>query len=418
MEVLKKIQRFETEEQPRRNKLQRYYLGENDINRVVKAEGKPNHKISNNYPKNIVNTTVGYFMGKPVAYDTEDEDLKIAMEEITAYNDDDAHNLAIATDLSKFGIAYELLWVDEDKKVRYTKLDPRTAFVVRKNDIEHTIECGIYFYDVEDDDKNVTRYVDVYDEAYATHYVVQNGGLVMLEQAPHYFGDVPINVYINNEETQGDYENVISKIDAYDTMQSETVNDFCVFADAYLFISGMRLTDEDIQRMRENRVINGEGSAQWLTKQVNDTYIENMKTRLDTDIYKLSNTVNMSDKEFAGNLSGVAMQYKFMNMETRIAVTERNFTKALQRRFELICNYLNMLGASYDFASIKFTFTRNLPQNLLDTATLAQQLQGIASTRTILKLFPFIDDVDAELKELENESGNYPEMGADEDIEE
>lgn len=418
MEVLKKIQRFETEEQPRRNKLQRYYLGENDINRVVKAEGKPNHKISNNYPKNIVNTTVGYFMGKPVAYDTEDEDLKIAMEEITAYNDDDAHNLAIATDLSKFGIAYELLWVDEDKKVRYTKLDPRTAFVVRKNDIEHTIECGIYFYDVEDDDKNVTRYVDVYDEAYAAHYVVQNGGLVMLEQAPHYFGDVPINVYINNEETQGDYENVISKIDAYDTMQSETVNDFCVFADAYLFISGMRLTDEDIQRMRENRVINGEGAAQWLTKQVNDTYIENMKTRLDTDIYKLSNTVNMSDKEFAGNLSGVAMQYKFMNMETRIAVTERNFTKALQRRFELICNYLNMLGASYDFASIKFTFTRNLPQNLLDTATLAQQLQGIASTRTILKLFPFIDDVDAELKELENESGNYPEMGADEDIEE
>lgn len=418
MDILKRILRFETEEQPRLKKLQRYYLGNNDINMTVKEAGKPNNKISNNYAKSIVNNTVGYFMGVPVTYDTDDEDLKTAIEEITSYNDDDAHNMAIATDLSKFGTAYELLWIDEDKKVRYTKLDPLTTFVIFKNDIEHTVEYGIYFYDVEDEDRNVTRYVDFYDETYATHYVIQNGVAVMLEQTPHYFKDVPINVYINNEEHQGDYESVISEIDAYDKMQSESLNDFEIFADAYLFISGMRLDKNDIQRMKENRVINADGAAQWLTKQVNDTYIENIKNRLDADIYKFSNTVNMSDKEFANNLSGVAIKYKLLNMENRIAVTEHNFTKALQRRFELICNYLNMLGGNYDFSQIKFTFTRNIPQNLLDTATLAQQVQGIVSTRTILKLFPFVDDVDAEIKNLEDESGNYPEMEEDEDIDE
>ena len=42
---------------------------------------------------------------------------------------------------------------------------------------------------------------------------------------PHAFGDVPLIQYKNNPEFLGDFEPVISLIDAYNLLQSDRVND-------------------------------------------------------------------------------------------------------------------------------------------------------------------------------------------------
>ena len=50
---------------------------------------------------------------------------------------------------------------------------------------------------------------------------------------PHYFLDVPVSVYINNDERFGDCEKIKPLIDAFDKTQSDIANDFESFTHAY-----------------------------------------------------------------------------------------------------------------------------------------------------------------------------------------
>ena len=59
----------------------------------------------------------------------------------------------------------------------------------------------------------------------------------IIDVEPHNFGDVPMVEYWNNSEETGDFEQVISLIDAYDTLESDRINDKTQFTDALLGIN-------------------------------------------------------------------------------------------------------------------------------------------------------------------------------------
>ena len=167
------------------------------------------------------------------------------------------------------------------------------------------------------------EYVEVYTRMDITKYQLDMGGLRQLEQKFHVFGQVPVTPYYNNAECQGDFELVISEIDAYDSFESDSVNEADYFADSYLVLSGMEGTESsDIAAMKQNRVLifpEG-GTGTWLTKTVNDAWIENEKKRLDQDIHKFSFCPPMTDENFASNASGVAMRYKLLGLEDKTGV--------------------------------------------------------------------------------------------------
>ena len=52
----------------------------------------------------------------------------------------------------------------------------------------------------------------------------------------HYFGRVPVIEYLANEERQGDFESVLTLIDAYNTAVSDSINDIEYWNDAYLLL--------------------------------------------------------------------------------------------------------------------------------------------------------------------------------------
>lgn len=410
--ILKKIRLFEDGEQQRLNRLYESYIGKYAILSAHKDSGKPNNKLVNNFARKIVNDTVGYYLGEPISYSSENTDLADKIKAITDYNDDAFHNTAIGEDLSCFGKAAEIVYYDENNNICYAKLNPMFVIAEYSDDIKREMQYAIRWYDVFDDDQNRTRYIEYYDDKEIVYYTqgAAVGELRETERKEHYFGQVPINMYQNNKDYKSDYEDVISLIDAYNVMQSENVNDFQKFADAILFLRGMTLDKEDRDKLRDKNILESydeTGEAQWLVKTVNDAYIENMKSRLVDDIYQLSSTVNMSDESFGNNLSGVAIRYKLMSMENRVSKTERYFKKGLQRRFEMICHFLNLKGGNYDYTQIGITFKRNIPVNTAEYATIAQQLKGLVSNETLLTLFPFVSDIDAEIKRLEEQKGEY-----------
>ena len=374
---------------------------------------KPNNKIANAYASYITDTLVGYFIGEPITYTANDDVLLQDLNMILEYNDEADENAELAKNASIYGVAYEMLYLsEEDKMIRFKSVNPKEVIPIFDKTVEQKLLAVMRYYEdydyVED---NTYTIVEVIDATNVRRYKL-NTGLSLLEEYPHYFSMVPVAIFKNNEEESGDFERVISLIDAYDKMQSDSLNDFEYFVDAYLALYGFTADSEDVAQMKENRVLlMDEGtSAEWLIKQVNDAYVENMKNRLDKDIHKFAKCPNMSDQEFASNASGIAIKFKLLGTENLVSIKERKFKRGLQQRFELMSMINNVLREGFDWRAIDINFTRNIPSNDTEIANMVNTLKDIVSEQTLLAQIPFVDDVQTELEKLKQEREENKEL--------
>ena len=374
---------------------------------------KPNNKIANAYASYITDTLVGYFIGEPITYTANDDVLLQDLQMILEHNDEADENAELAKNASIYGVAYEMLYLsEEDNMIRFKSLNPKEVIPIFDKTVEQNLLAVMRYYEdydyVED---NTYTIVEVIDATHVRRYKL-NTGLSLLEEYPHYFSMVPVAIFKNNEEESGDFERVISLIDAYDKMQSDSLNDFEYFVDAYLALYGFTADSEDVAQMKENRVLlMDEGtSAEWLIKQVNDAYVENMKNRLDKDIHKFAKCPNMSDQEFASNASGIAIKFKLLGTENLVSIKERKFKRGLQQRFELMSMINNVLSEGFDWRAIDINFTRNIPSNDTDIANMVNTLKDIVSEETLLAQIPFVEDVQAELEKLKAEREENKEL--------
>lgn len=404
-------------ELPRLLELEKYYNTKNKIlERVMKDPTKPNYKLANAYASYITDTLVGYFIGEPIAYNSNDKTLLQDLSMIFEYNDEADENAELAKNASIFGVAYELLYFSsEEKMVRFKTLSPKEVIPIFDKTVDTNLIAVIRYYDDYDvaTDKTNTI-VEIIDEKNVSRYMIgQNSNTMsLLESYQHFFGMVPVAIYKNNEEETGDFEKVISLIDAYDIMASDTVNDFAYFVDAYLCLYGLTAENEDIQDMKERRVILlDEGTkAEWLIKNSNDTSLENMKDRLDKDIHKFAKCPNLADQEFASNASGVAIKFKTLGTENLVSIKERKFKRGLQQRLELISTISSVMREGFDWRAIDIIFSRNLPSNDIDIANMVNTLQGIVSDETLLAQIPFVEDVQAELERVSDQKEKDKEL--------
>ena len=393
--------------------LEDYYLAKNEIlNRVMTDPSKPNNKIANPYASYITDTLTGYFIGKPITYTSNDDKALEELNLIFEYNDEADENAELAKNASIYGVAYEMTYMSEDE-VRFKALDTKGCIPIFDGSIENNLIAFIRYYTDYDivEDKEYTI-VEVINDKEVIRYKTNESisSFVLLETYQHYFNMVPIAIYKNNEEQTGDFENIISLIDAYDKLESDSLNDFEYFVDAYLALYGFTADSEDVRQMKENRVLlMDEGTkAEWLIKQTSDANIENIKNRIDADIHKFAKCPNMADKEFASNASGVAIKYKLLGTENKIAIKERKFKRGLQQRIELLANIKGVLASGFDWRSIDIVFTRNIPTNDADIANMVNTLSDIVSKETLLAQIPFVEDVQAELEKVKAERDENP----------
>ena len=419
-DVIDNLIELHKEEARRITKLKDYYNNDNDIMRREYNNGnKPKNMIANPYASYIVNTATGYFLGKPVTYTNIEQYEDI--DKTLVYNDEADHNATLGKDSSISGYGIEILYSDENADIRLASVNPAECIVVHDNTLQEDIIYAIRYYDEKQiGSNNIVTYIEVYDKEKITYYKKELGKIEYIDEIEHYFGDVPVVEYINNDERYGDFEKVKSLIDAYDKGQSDSANDFESFTHAYLVISGYLMDEASASDLENQNIINftdNEGKAEYLIKNIQDSALENYKNRLDNDIHRFSGVPNMSDNEFSNNSSGVALSYKLMSLENLVGIKEAKFRKGLLRRLELICNFLEIrTNKDIDYMDIQPVFTRNKPFNDTEIADTMQKLTGILSEETVLALSPYVDDVVAEMERKKNEANslyedNYSELG-------
>lgn len=428
-EVIEYILKSHKVEKDRVEKLNRYYEGKSDIlNRKLNDPKKPNNKLVNSYASYITNMAVGYFLGSPISYKYHNERLRQLLDDTFRYNDENDINTTLAKQASIQGYAVELMYSDSDARPRFKPIKASEVALVYDNTLEENLMYAVRYYD-EKDIKKDEKYtvVEVYSKDKITNYIVSKDDCKLVDENVHFFGDVPVNIYVNNDENMGDFERVLSLIDAYDKTQSDSANDFEYFTNCMLVVSGYVLSEEDAQSISDMNTLNfadNEGKAEYLIKNIQDNALENYKNRLDADIHKFSQIPNMSDESFGNNSSGISLQFKLMGIENITSVKESKFRKGLMRRIELLCNFLNIkTNGDMTYLDAEPIFTRTKPINELEMAQMMQTLTGILSEESILALSPFVDDVQSEMERKNKEANSlyeddYENLGVEDGEEE
>lgn len=426
----KMLQRFQLEVEPRLRKYKNYYDGQQAILQKIYADpSKPCNKTVINYCKNIVNSYSGY-MATPghISYRSE-QDIEDIMN-ILRYNDYQAEDANFLTDALIYGIAAELMYVDNDGKTRFQLINPMQCFGVYDDSLSADLIYFVRFYQVSDWDDNDTYFVDVYDDARMVRYQMtgMNGQLVFIEELPHFFGQCPANIFHMPDE-KSIFDCVMGLQDSANELLSSEIDDYSSFCDAYLVLEGVDAEADDIAAMKQNRVLLlPEGAkAQWLTKAAQDAQVENILKRIHDSIYRIAQCPDFSSESFVGGVSsGIAIQYRLTGMENRAGLIEGIMKKALQRRVEIICGIASLSLGEAVFRDIEIDFKRNIPADEANTINLVNALKGTVSDATLLSQLDFITDVNAELEAVKAQkqenmslySFGKPQTLTEEDVEE
>lgn len=429
--------------------LQRYYEGDNDIHYWCsdKSKNRADNRIASGHPRYITTMRVGYSLGKGIKYvyntpsdeqaNKQEQTLMSTLDQFNQAINEPYIEKTIKKDLSITGRAYELVYTTKDNNgkpvVKLTVLDPANAFVVYDTDVESHSLFGVYYYMVSYNSKSY-YYVTAYTADHIYHFQpISTIGqdLTVQNVEDHYFKAVPITEFSNNDERLGDWEADLDLIDAYDKAISEMANSEEDFSNATLVINGDidvpkivqrvardshgdPILDEDgnpvmeidpdspylntlsrVMYLKPSIINNPNGgvtvvpsSAEYLTKELP---IDNWKTHINQitrDLYTDTNTPNVSDENFGGNSSGVAMAYKLFGSDQIRENQNDLFRRGIMRRLRLLGHFWYMRNVISDESmvnNIRPDFTPNLPKNDTDLVNnmVAMANTGVVSKKTL-----------------------------------
>lgn len=396
--------------------LDNYYKGNQEIlSRVIEDKDKPNNQPVTNFCSYITDVLTGFFLGVPVTYVSKDKEYLAVLTEIFNNNDEQEENHDLGSKGSIKGQGFELVYVDENGNTCFDCLDTESVIMVYDTSIKNIPCMALRYYTVH----NYITLIDVikieiYTKDNIYHCTKTGDSISMDTVEPHFFGEVPIVEFPNDRYRRGDFEGIITLQDMANKNCADVSNDIEYFSNCYLGISKSEgTTKEDIKIMKEDRVMifpEG-GDAKFITKNINDTAVQNHRDNLSEDIHKMSYTPDLS-KEINSNVSGEALKTKTIATSDRIINKERKFKKALQARIRLITKILNLKGYKKDGKDIKtheyisndidINFHRNIPTGLFSTADSISKMSTVVSKKRLL-IEVGIEDVDAEMEQIELE---------------
>ena len=301
-----------------------------------------------------------------------------------------------------------MLYTDETAQICITYASPLECFIIYDDTIARKPLYGVRYYQKSDGETVGSVYTSSMEIPFS-----DKGGLHYLDAIPHYFAGVPLIEYLENEERQGAFEQVESAITAYEKAISEKANDVDYFADAYLLLKGLKLNEQELHTIRNDRVIHVPPTdaeilngiqVEFLQKPSADATQENLLDRLEDQIFMQSMVANISDESF-GSSSGTALAYKLQPMKNQAANKARKFSSGMNRRWKLIASHPATKMAADAYLGITYQFTQNAPKNLLEEVQTAAQMAGVTSKETQLSVISAVDDPKKELEKIDLENG-------------
>ena len=402
------------------------------IPRFAEGDDSINNKINNDFFSEIVDFKTGYFAGNPISYSYGN--TREALEETGEGGDSEAEQkeardvaAKIVTDFiyrsnmfdvdmectkyaSICGYGARLFYINTDGDESVMVVPPNEAAILSKTrDVTHPT-YGLRYYKVKDINDVERVKAEFYDDSliyYAEGYM---GALSIVRTEPNLFGCCPLQGIPNNREMQGDAEKVLSLIDAYDRALSDTNNEVESFANAYMVFKNINISEEEMHKARGSGAIQFysgggiDGDVYFLTKNINDNFIEHHLERLKENIYQFSKTPNLSDDTF-GTASGISLKFKLTGLETKCGMFEAKMLSAGTYMFQLLSKVWEKKMVKIDPMQCTMTFKRNFPLDIVSEAQAVQALiaSGVPDRIAYETALSCVDDIEYLMQEKERQ---------------
>lgn len=388
-------------------KLEAFYNGDDDIGKIVQGKNRIDNRVHTNLAYMICKNAVDYFIGEPASY-SFDKSFRESeyIDDLQFRNIEDAENKKLAKDCSKFGKAFELVNIKEDKTLYFKRLNPIFTFDVFEASILEDRIANITYYTYKEKYSVITKGY-LYTPEEIIEFTYKNRVVTFGERTPNVFGKIPVVYYQNNSDEIGDYERVTDLLTAYNKLMSCATDDYESISNAILLIKDAKSINEETKKsLNSTRVIqlfSENAEMAFINKTLDSNFVKTLREALREDILTVSNVPDFTDEKFAGNSSGVALQYKLIGFENLRADKEIYFKQALHRRWEIISLYP---AKSFELKrdDIKIDLFANLPSNIeLDLQIAELYNAGAISKKTMLEKMQMVKDVDEELERMEEE---------------
>lgn len=390
-----------------------------------------NNKINNDFFSEIIDIKVGYFSGKPVSYSysrTEESEEETGSEELVkearkAISDFATRNNMYDVDMEVTkhaaicGYAGRLLYHDPDGNERAMALPAYETIVLSSTSLSEP-EYAVRYYKTEDINGTEKWIVEYYDDKEIKTYEGHMYGLTLKDTVKNLYGYCPLQIIPNNNEMIGDVEKVLSEIDAYDRVVSDSSNQIEGQVHSKEIYENVNITREEIAMGNYTGALSfhngtGNGKIYKLESNINDGFVEHHLERLADNIYRFSKTPNLNDTNF-GTYAGIALKFKFTTLEAKCGMFQAKMMTAGVYMFKLLAAAWAKKGLTIDPLQCIMEFKRNLPIDLLQEAQTAQQLIGAGLPKEfVYSLLSSVDDVDYIMQLIQKEMESIPSLEAD-----
>lgn len=222
----------------------------------------------------------------------------------------------------------------------------------------------------------------------------------------HEMGRVPFIPFRNNNTGTNDLVNIKSLVDAYDKVFSSFLNDLEDIQEIIFVLTNYGGQDkkeflEDLKKYKMIKIDSDEGDTksglETLTISIPIEAREKFLEITRKAIFEQGMGLDPDPQKFGG-ASGVALKYLYSLLDLKAGLTETEFKSGFGELVEVICRYLGK-----ECGSVIQTWTRTAIRNDLELADIATKSVGTVSNKTILKNHPFVEDADAEERQIAKE---------------
>lgn len=423
--------------------INRYYYGNTDSLQNFKPQmGRSNLKINANFVAKLVDEECQYSFDNDITYSNKDGNENVINDiQYVLQNNKADHDINLGRELIKHGQAFEINYINKlDGRFFNRRVSPLHGYMyVDEN------EEPIYFLRIYNKPLDNKNYIDVYTKT--TIYHLNNKFKNIEDPTPHYFGIVPVGYGIIGGTEYNDYKGYVEGDktiyrtiktiqDAYETGLGDICSEISDFRNAILKMYNVDLDDvideegkvilgadgQPLKKapiMRDNAILyfgkKSEEDAEWLTKNINGTFVKETREDLLSLIYSLTSHVD-NNMKLASNLSGVALRSRLNSLEGRCRDNEKAMANIIKTRLKCICKYLYLTKSkTYDPNMIGISFTPNIPVDELGLADIISKVpQEVVSNYTKRTWLPRISNPDLEQERINKEKeSEIPNMGLD-----
>lgn len=427
----KEIERYYAELQMKQKRIREnstYAYGKNHKIYTNEAKPNPDNRIPIPLGKSAVTDITGY-AGRPgeikteyinITADEPGDEVAELLSLFGEHNKEGLENSELLTTSLSLGMAWELWYTSDklelDKGMRtpeYVILKNSECLPIFSDDLKPELISFMRFWT----SKEKKEYCDIYYPLYSERWVKEKDSwMPEKEGATIYpYSKVPVIQFRTSMYDEPVFEAQKPIIDGLDAIVSNTQNEVDRFAGLTMLFpekisqTALKKVMEAIQPFFDDLdAIDSDKWPRYMEKNLAGVY-EFYKTQaesLERYFHKTIKIPDMSDKEFAGDASGVAIAYKLIGFEFLVSEIEIYFRQGLMDRFDMYKDIIDKstMTVNWDDYKQEIVWNRNLPVDDEMKVRIASMLQGLGfDFKIIVKYLPnsIVNGMtDEEIKEM------------------